>query len=152
MNGQLPADKPPRNLQTYQRHRREVLLQITLPLVLGGLVLLGLAGLSAFVAQADLKSHLADAALIGLIVQGLFFSLVGLLLLGLSAYAVSRLLASLPYAFLRIQIFFLKVQLGIGKFDNRLAEPVLRAHASAARRRAFVRSLRQVFWTRTPPE
>ena len=107
-----------------------------------------LAGLSAFATTAGSKSHLADAALVGLVSQALMFGLVMLLMLGGTVYGLFRLLGVLPYFFMRTQIFFLRVQLNVMKIDERLVEPVLRTHSFTARSRAFARSVRRAFWFR----
>jgi len=133
---------------TASRHRREVLWQITVPLAVGVLVVLILTGLSVFATTAGSKSHLADAALVGLISQALLFGLVMFLMLGGTVYGLFRLLGVLPYFFMRTQIFFLRVQLGAMKVDERLVEPVLRVHSFNARSRAFGRSVRRAFWFR----
>ncbi len=148
MNGYPPGAERPRNPLTANQHRREVFWQITVPLIVGGVIVLVLAGLSAFATTAGSKSHLADAALVGLVSQALMFGLVMLLMLGGTVYGLFRLLGVLPYFFMRTQIFFLRIQLGVMKVDQRLVEPVLRMHGFSARTRAFGRSARRAFWFR----
>lgn len=139
------SNQPPkRNPQTYQRHRHEVLWQITVPLVVALLIFLSLAGMAAFASTAAAKSQMADIALIHLIIMGLFFGLINLILLGGMAYGIFKLYQVMPELFLRILLFLLKVQLSVTKISNRLTEPVVRARVSAARRRAFQRSVRQL--------
>jgi hypothetical protein len=148
MNSYPPGSERPRNLITAAHHRREVFWQITVPLTVGVVIMLVLVGLSAFATSAGSKSQLADAALVGLVSQALLFGLVTLLLLGGTVYGLFRLLGVLPYFFMRTQIFFLRVQLGVMKVDERLVEPILRMHSFNARSRAFGRGVRRAFWFR----
>lgn len=137
-----------RNPQTYLRHRQEVFWQITLPVAIGAIILLGTALLVAFGTESGTLSHMADAALIELIVPALVFGLITLAVLAAIVYGLTRLLEVLPYAFMKAQIFFLQTQLTVIRVNDRLVEPVIRAHSFSARVRAFLRSLRRAFWFR----
>lgn len=89
---------PERNPQTHAAHRRDVLRQITLPLVIGGLLLvagMALVIIAAAGANGEVRRW-ADLSLIWLILPALIFSLLILgLLFGLT-YLVSKLLGILP--------------------------------------------------------
>ena len=130
------------NPATALRHRREVFLQITIPLAIGIIIVLALAVMTAVGVTAATQSQMADAALVELITPVLIFCVITLLILGASIYGLVRLILIAPYYFLRAQIFFLRIQLGVMRVDNRLVEPILRTHGFAAQTRAFGRSLR----------
>jgi hypothetical protein len=143
-----PDYKKARNPETYLRHRREVLWQITLPLGIALVIVVGLAAFIAFGVGMGDQSQLADIALIQLIIPVMFFSLISLALLGASVYGLFRLLGILPYYFLRAQIFFMRVQLFVMRGSDKVVEPVLRAHAISARGQAYRRSLQRVLGLR----
>ncbi len=136
--------QPIRNPQTYQRHRHEVLWQITIPLVIGLVIFVSLAGMAAFSSTAAAKSQMADIALIHLIIMGLFFGLINLVMLAGMAYGIFRLYQVMPEFFLRVLLFSLRVQLAVSNVSKRLTDPLIRVKVSSARRRALQRSLSQV--------
>lgn len=142
MSAYPPGFEPPRNPETTRRHRQEVLWQITLPAAVGIIVILGLAVFTAVGLSAPVQSQMADISIVYLIMPVLVFGLITLVLLGGAAYGVTRLLALLPYQFLRLSIFFLRVQIGVHSFSNRLAQPIMSWHSFTARTRAFGPSLR----------
>jgi hypothetical protein len=148
MNESPINQKKARNPETSARHRKEVFWQITFPLAVGGLIVLVLAVFTAFGTSAASKSQAADIALVQLIIPVLIFGTISLLMLGSMVYGLFRLLGILPYTFLRLQIFFLRVQLGVLRVNDRLVEPFLRAHSFSARGRALGRSLGRVFGVR----
>jgi hypothetical protein len=144
------SDNPPRHVKagnpaTALRHRQEVLWQITVPLAIGVIIVLALAAMTAFGATAATQSQMADVALVQLITPVLIFGVISLMVLGLSIYGLVRLIQVMPYFFLRAQIIFLRIQLGVMKVDNGLVEPILRTHSFTAQTRAFGRSLRHTF-------
>src|SRR5512143_208970 len=97
------------NTATALRHRREVFLQITIPLAIGIIIVLALAVMTAVGVTAATQSQMADAALVELITPVLIFGVITLLILGASIYGLVRLILIAPYYFLRAQIFFLRV-------------------------------------------
>ncbi len=132
-----------RNEQTHRRHRHEVRWQIIAPLVVAVIFFLILAGLSAFAATAGTQSHMADAALVGLILQAMTFGLIILLILAMLVFGLFRLLPLMPSFFYKIQNFFWRAQINVTQVDTKLTEPVLRMHTFTAKGRAFSRSLRR---------
>ena len=132
-----------RNPVTYQKHRHEVLWQITIPVIVAGLIVLTLAGLTATVSSGT-ASQMADASLITLIVPMLFFGLITLVLMGFMVYGVLKLIHALPGLMLRAHYFLLNVQLRVTRIDNSLVKPLIRTKEYNASARALRRSLRQV--------
>jgi hypothetical protein len=139
-----PFDKSrARNPLTASRHHHETFWQITIPLLVGGLIVLLLAGVIALGATAATQSQMADAAVIQLTIP--LFIAFGLLLVILLAlvFGLFWLILELPTIFLRVQIFFLRVQLAVTRFDDRLVGPVLRAHDLGARGRGLRSAIRR---------
>jgi hypothetical protein len=89
---------PERNPKTHAAHRKEVWWQITLPLVIGCLlVVLAMAGViwSAAGANPELRRW-ADISFVWLILPALFVALLGLGVVGGLTFLVSKLLGVLP--------------------------------------------------------
>lgn len=133
-----------RNSVTYQKHRHEVFWQITIPVTIAGVIVLGLAGLTATVSSGT-ASQMADASLITLIVPMLIFGLITLVMMGFMVYGVVKLIHALPGLMLRVHYFLLNVQLKVTRIDNALVKPVIRTKGFSASARALWRSLIQVF-------
>jgi hypothetical protein len=140
---QTPVSPPERNQKTYARHRREVLWQITVPLVIGIVVIVLLGLLSAFGVQASVQSQLADAALINLITQAMIMGLLTLILLIGTVYLLARILKVLPFQFYRLQKFFVLVHLRVSSITDALVNPILRARSFSASAGAFRRSVKR---------
>jgi hypothetical protein len=131
-----------RNPITHQAHNREVFQQITIPLIIGGLlVLLAAVGvvLTGIRGQGDIHRW-AGVSLIWLILPMMVFAFLLLVLTAGLVYAVTRLLGVLPPFARQVQDAFVLVQLRVSKVSDSLVEPVLRtqqnlASLSALRRR-----------------
>jgi hypothetical protein len=139
MSEKLPAAPPARNPRTHAAHRKQVWWQITLPLVLGCLLLaLALAGVIWTAAgSSDEISRWADISLICLTPLPLFFGLLGLAAVIGITILVSKLLSALPGFAWRIHLFFALVQQKTLKVSNALVAPALKLKGwSAAARRA----------------
>lgn len=139
-----PASPPaPRNLVTQQKHRQEVLWQVTLPLVLGGGLILATAILTVWsgVSNRGDVSLWADISLIWLILPWLLFTLIFIAILAGLVYAVTMMITGLPPLAYRIQVGFRRASVLVRSYSDRLVEPVLRANGAQARVKAFTRSL-----------
>jgi uncharacterized BrkB/YihY/UPF0761 family membrane protein len=89
---------PERNPKTHQAHRREVFLQITLPLIIGLIIALALAVLAVVAATSDGNIKQAgDAALIFLIIPLMFVTVLFTLIFSALAYGIIRLNGTLPF-------------------------------------------------------
>ena len=88
----------PRNPKTHAKHRREVLWQITIPLLVVLLLLLGLVGLVIWSSvQADPEvSRWANVSLVWLVVPVIILSFIFLLLLSAITFGVIKLIQVLP--------------------------------------------------------
>lgn len=132
----------PRNPLTYQRHRREMFWQITLPVIVTCLVLLVLAVFAAGL-STERASRWADISLIWMIVPALLFSLLTMIFLAAGVYLTIRLLHILPFYFYKGHNWFLLVNLRVGRIGDRLAEPFLRVRAWKAGADSLSRQLRR---------
>jgi hypothetical protein len=139
-----PASTPaPRNPITQQKHHQEVLWQITLPLVLGGGLILATAILTVWagVGNRGDVSLWADISLIWLILPWLLVTLIFIAILAGLVYAFTMMISGLPPLAYRIQGGFRRASVLVRSYANRLVEPVLRVNSAQARVKAFKRSL-----------
>ncbi len=133
-----PGEKPklPRNEVTRARHRREVLWQVTMPLVVGLLLILALAG-GIFFGGAGNTSLWADVSTIWLLLPVIILALIPLVLLVLFVYGITWLVANLPaYAFM-VQQAFRQVEARVQEIAGRAVEPALRVRSSLAALRSL---------------
>lgn len=124
---------PSRNPQTQAAHRRESWLQIGLPLLLGILVVLGLAGFVVVIAsRGGNVSQGADTSLIFILIPMLIIALVISTLLGGLIYLMAAALKALPPKFFVIQGFFYRVQDTVQNTSDKLVEPAMRTKSAVA--------------------
>ena len=138
MNQKPPFILPKRNPATHSAHRRDVLRQITLPLVAGILLLVAaMAGVIwAATTSTPEVSRWADVSLMWLIIPALVFALFFLALLIGITYAITKLLGVLPpYASL-IQDYFNIAYLKISQATEVIVMPFVKLNTwvTAARR------------------
>jgi hypothetical protein len=131
----------PRDPLTQARHEREVLLQITLPIILAGVVLVGLAVGAALLPPAR-ASLWADISLIWLIPGVMLSTLLSLVTFGAMAYGVIKLINVLPYAFYRIHKALHSVHHGVVKVSEKVTEPIMRVKMTQAKVKTFARNMR----------
>lgn len=129
---------------THKLHRRETIWQISIPLIVSVLIILGL-GIWAIVVvtQGGDVSQAADTSLIFLLIPVLILSLIPLVLLGFLVYGMVRVLRFLPPKFYLVQEIFLKVQERVQQGANIAAEPVLRLSSTGAGWQTLKRTLRR---------
>jgi hypothetical protein len=125
---------PERNPVTHAAHRREVFWQITFPLILTLLILLGLVG---FVIYAGFQgsgsvSRWADISLIWLLLPAVVATLVVLVFLIGLVYLVSKLLGVLPGYARLVQGYFSLAQVRIRSIADKMVEPVLKIRSFKA--------------------
>ena len=132
-----------RNPVTHARHRREVLWQVTVPVLAGVVIVVAMAVLASWLGSSQEVSQWADTSLIVLIVPTMFFALIFLVLLAAFIFGVIRLIQVLPPYARRLQDFFVMLGVQIGKLDDKIVEPILRAQALTASTKAFGRQFRR---------
>jgi hypothetical protein len=114
-----------RNPQTQARHKREVLWQIILPLILGIILFLGASVLVTLGASGEV-SRWAEATLVWLIVPWLVVSIVAIAALVGLVYGVVKLIQVVPFAFFRLNNFIHRVQGFVSQAEDKAVEPVLK--------------------------
>src|SRR5512135_3436828 len=117
-----------RNPKTHLEHKREVFWQITLPLLIGILIILAAVGAIIFSTLQPVTDvqRWADVSLIWLILPSLFFALIFLVLLAGLIFAISFLLRYIPHYALVIQLYLEKIRGKIGQLADLGVEPILR--------------------------
>ncbi len=129
---------PERNLKTHAAHKREVFWQITLPLVIG--ILLMLAVVVAIILSATQPvtdvSRWADVSLMWLILPSLFAALIFLAIMVGLVFAITQLLKVVPRYARIIQLFFEQGKGKISHLTNSMVEPIVRVNSfwASARR------------------
>jgi hypothetical protein len=137
-----------RNPVTQELHRRQVLWQIRLPLVI--LAVLFLAMLAAVsLSGAGYQSRWADISLIWCLCPNLIVLLLCVGVLGGMAYGLFRLQRVLPGKMFGVQKFSRKVQDGVQKVTDAAVEPVLKVQGAQAGQKALIQHIRNLF--KRPP-
>jgi hypothetical protein len=114
---------PERSSAAKDSHRKEVLWQITIPFILGLVVLLALAVGSVFLSNGAV-SRWASISLIWLILPNLLFTLIFTIILGAILYGVIKLIGAMPGLFLKLYDILDKVQEKLVQFQNTAAKPI----------------------------
>jgi hypothetical protein len=141
MNDEFSSSKE-RNPVTYQSHRKQVLWQITIPLVIGAVIILILAVLVT-TGSPQTASLWADISLVWLIIPVMIVSLILLVLLAGLAYAVIWLVRTIPGYAMQAQNFMIMIASQVEKLGNVIVEPILRLNAFLASLQVLSRSLRR---------
>ncbi len=128
--------RPSQNQRTQAAHRRELLWQIVLPLVLSILVLVGLAVVVALSGVGD-ASRWADISLIWLLLPLLLLSLVPLVAVVAMIVLISRLIGRLPGLAVQLQQIFEQVEGIMNRVADRTSEPVIKLRSAVAALRAL---------------
>jgi hypothetical protein len=124
---------PPRNPVTHENHRRQVFWQVTIPLVLGLLLILGLAVWTVIaVADGESVSLWADISLIYLILPTMLMALIPLLLIAALAYGIIWLNNNLPPYARQAQDAFIRVRVSVQKISDQVVKPIIRLRSAWA--------------------
>lgn len=137
--GQKPL--PERNPLTARKHRREVFRQITIPLVIGIVIVVVFAAVSV-IGPNNQVSRIADISLIWLIAPAMLFGLIFLVLNVLMVYGLYKLLQVLPGYARLTQDFFALAGRRVRQYSDTAVEPFVRASSVRARWEAFWAAVR----------
>ena len=138
-----PFVLPPRNPKTHARHRQDVIWQITVPVMIAFIIVLGLSGVviwSCIQAKPEV-SRWADASLIWLSVPAIITAFIFLLLLSGITFGIIMLIQVLPGYARLVQDFFLRLQIKVLEFSNRLVRPLITIRGYLAGLRELRRQL-----------
>lgn len=124
---------------TAARHRKQVLLQIWLPLGLTVLLVLGLAALAVLgtAGQSSQVNRWGNISSVFLIIPYLFTSLLSAGILYLCIRGVSAVRRKIPLWSLQLQVLLAKLNAMVNVAADKVAAPVLAAQGLAARLSAF---------------
>ena len=131
MDSKNPLAAQERNPKTHAAHRREVFWQISIPLIIGILVILAAVGAIIFstIQPVTEVGRWASVSLIWLILPSLLVALILLALLAGLIFAVSFLLSRIPHIALVIQLYIDQARNKVGQVLNLSAEPILRINS-----------------------
>jgi hypothetical protein len=116
-----------RNSHTEAAHKRETFWQITLPLIVGLVVVLTLAVLAVLAATGTGPIKQAgDASLIFLICPLMLVTILFAVILGAVAYGLVRANRELPFVFYQLQDIFERVRQQVQVGSDKAVEPVLK--------------------------
>jgi small-conductance mechanosensitive channel len=139
MNDKSLVPEKVRNADTHDRHRREVLWQITIPVGVGTLIILALAYLAIFPATAQQDSVWADISIIFLIVPVVLVSLLMTAMLVGSVYLTVRLIQESPFFFYKVYQWLLFANVKVQEAGIKATEPVLKLQSFTASIQQFGR-------------
>lgn len=125
---------------SYLRHRRQTWAQIILPIVLGGVVMVGLAalaGMSALGGTADL-GRWAAISTIWLVFPLLAFGMLLLLLVAAVTYVVALVKKLIPPYSSQIQRVFFRLESGVKSAAQAAAQPIMLLRQITARAKGLL--------------
>jgi hypothetical protein len=131
MNDFQPRPTEIRNPITRRRHQKEVLWQVTVPMLIGSVILLALALLAVGFGPVEARRW-ASISIIFLVVPMMLGTLLMLVFLSGSIYATIRLILVIPRYSYQALAWLLLLGLRIQRLNDRLVEPFLRAHMVSA--------------------
>lgn len=129
----------PKNPITYAKHRREVFWQITIPLILGAIVLIGLAVWLSLVSFGDqvLAGKWASVSLIWLIIPAMVVTLVIAVILAGLVYLVMKIIQAFPAITFKVEEFMLMVRTRARQITDTAVKPVTATKSGWAAVRAL---------------
>jgi ABC-type dipeptide/oligopeptide/nickel transport system permease component len=116
---------PEPNRATQEKHRRNVLWQITLPLVVTIIIGVALAILVSIPGDSALTSRWSSISIVFMAIPLLFIGIIGLALLILLAYGLARLLHIIPPYARLLQNYMDFLGARIKDIANKLAKPIM---------------------------
>ena len=117
---------PTRNLKVEAKHRREVFLQITLPLILLFLIAVGFGGFTAISTSSSGTTGLwRDISMIFMLIAGMLAALIPLAILAGLVYGVIALIRLLPQYTFKVQKGLRSVSEAVQKFSDAVAAPAV---------------------------
>jgi len=138
------AQKNLRNSVTHERHRKEVLLQITIPVIIFSLVTIALAIIPIYPATAEQDSRWADISVVFLLVPVIFTTLLWLVILAVSVYATVYLIKILPPFFFRVYQWLSLVNNRVQLIGEISTKPFIRINSWMASANKMGESIRRI--------
>lgn len=124
-------------------HRRQVRIQIWLPLILTLLVVFGLAGLAIFgtVQGSDQVNRWGNISAVLLILPNLLTSLIGIVLVYYLSRGVAYLLRKMPAWMVRWQALMARISAYLRRFTDQIVRPVIQVNSFEAGMKAVGRKI-----------
>ena len=132
---------PVPNPVTRRMHRREVFWQITVPLVIGAILVLAAGAGVIYVGATNLGpvDRWASISIIWLIIPTMFVALIFLAVIASLAYGLVRLIGVLPKYTRQVQDLFVSIEARVKSAADSAVEPTLRVQGIIAGLRALRR-------------
>ena len=137
-----PTSEPIRNPQTHLRHRKEVLWQITIPILAVSVILLVVSLLATTLGALE-AARWSSISIIWLIIPAMVLALITFVLLAASIYATVRLIQLLPIYSFQALGWLLMFGINVRRLTDRMVAPILRAHSLSASVKAVGRRPRK---------
>jgi hypothetical protein len=133
--------QPQRNPETHAAYKRSVLRQVTLPAIIGLLILIGAASFVIYAGASGNAevSRWADISLIWVLLPCTLFALLILLFLLALTIGLTRLLSILPTYTYRLQLLIFRIQARIERGTNMVAAPIVKLNSLLASTRKLLR-------------
>jgi hypothetical protein len=136
----MDETKPERNPLTHRKHRMETFWQVSFPLILGCILVIGLAAWTVIIATSGGGIRkTADISLVFLIIPAMVMALIPLAIFIGMAYAVIWLNQNTPYFMKKAQDTMTQVRDGVRNGSDKFAEPVIRFKSRIASLEALQR-------------
>jgi hypothetical protein len=111
--------------ENQRNNQQESFWQIMFPLILGGLIILGLGAWIIWTAAGEGSvRQAADVSTVLLVIPVLVFALIPLALFGAGAYGIYRLRGVLPPYFQKVLQFIESIRAAVGKAADKSVEPI----------------------------
>ena len=138
-----PPIKPEPNPLTQRQHRKEVLWQITVPLVVGVLLLLAACIGVPYGGATNtiMVDRLASVSIIWLIIPMMVIALIFLVITSGLAYGLMRLNGILPVYTRKLQDVFVLIETRVKRAADAAAEPIIKVQSTLARLQVLRRKL-----------
>ena len=136
---------PERNPVTHQKHRHEVFQQITIPLLIGGILIvvpMCLVVLGTVSGAASLDK-LASISLIWLILIAMVLALFSIIIVIALGYLITMMVKTIPPYARQAQDAFTSIKVGVRGLSDKAVEPFLRYHGFSASLGALGRRIRR---------
>lgn len=122
--------QPPRQIPRNPVHKRQVIWQIWLPLILVSLVFLGLCILAVFLTKngSSVSSQWAALSVIMILFPVCLGGFLVFLMIGVSIYLTTRILQGAPPILYKLQVILMRTSAVVRYYADRLASPVITAN------------------------
>lgn len=132
---------PVPNPVTRRKHRREVFWQVTVPLLVGAILVLAAGVGVIYVGATNLTpvDRWASISIIWLIIPMMFVALIFLAVITSLAYGLVRLIGILPKYTRQVQDLFVSIEARVKSAADSAVEPTLRVQGIIAGLRALRR-------------